>query len=146
MAIVFVSPRQRQKMFLTAIIAVFLLIFVIIALSIFLSKPKEVQPTQLVFNKPKVNVDFKVLDSEQFKSLEPFIQMQNQYNYKATTKKGRQIEGKVFATSIEEAQNILTGLNLNVVSVEEIKAGRENPFTPYYQAPPVPASVIKKTK
>lgn len=144
MAIVFVSPRQRQKMFLMIITAVFLLIFVVIGLSIFLAKPKEVPQAQLVFNKPKVNVDFKVLDSEQFKALEPFVQMQNQYSYKATTKSGRVIEGKVFAISIDEAENILKGFNLNIVSVEEVKPGRENPFTPYYQAPaPVTTKKMK---
>jgi len=144
MAIVFVSPRQRQKTFLMAIIAVFVLIFVVIALAIFLARPKEIPQAQLVFNKPKVNVDFKVLDLDQFKKLEPFVQMQNQYDYKATTKTKiiKTIEGKIFAISIEDAQNKLKALNLNVASVVEVKAGRENPFTPYYQAA-LPAATKK---
>ena len=80
MAVVFISPKQRQKMFFMGITVMFLLFLIIISLGVFLSKPSEVSSV-LVFNKPKVNIDMSIFDSDQFKNLQPFTEMETQYSY-----------------------------------------------------------------
>ncbi|MCX6718705.1 MAG: hypothetical protein NTY81_03860 [Candidatus Staskawiczbacteria bacterium] len=111
---------------------VFLLFLTIVSLGVFLSEPKEVS-SSLVFNKPKVNVDMGIFDSEQFKNLQTFSPMQTQYTYTASTS-DRQIEtGFISAVSKEEAQKILQDMGLTVSKLEEVQIGRDNPFIPYYQ-------------
>lgn len=137
MAVVFISPKKRQQMFFIGITAIFLLILVFIAFLVFLSQPHPVAP-ELVFNKPKVNINFDVLDSEQFKNLLPYAEMETQFAYTATTKDGKSVEGLVSAVSVEEAKKNLEDIDLTVVEIKEVEIGRENPFSPYYQAvPPV---------
>lgn len=114
------------------ITAVFLLFLIIIALMVFLAQPQPVAP-ELVFNKPKININFDVLDSEQFKNLLPYSQMELQFTYSATTKDGKTVAGLVSASSIEEAREIVEGIDLNIIEIKEVEIGRENPFMPYYQ-------------
>jgi len=133
MAVVFISPKQRQKVFFMGITVVFLLILIFISFGVFLYNPSEVS-TALVFNRPKVNVDMAVFDSDSFKNLQPFTEMQIQYSYKATTKTNQQESGFISATSIDEARKILTDEGLTVIEVKEVEVGRDNPFTPYYSS------------
>ncbi len=130
MAIVFISPKQRQRMFFMGITILFVLFLLIISFAVFLSKPKPV-PAELVFNRPKIDINLQVLESEQVKNLEPALQMDLQFKYTAITDKGVKTSGIITATSQEEAQKILQGMQLSGVSLEEAKTGRENPFTPY---------------
>ncbi len=138
MAVVFISPKQRQKMFFMGITIMFLLFLAVTALSVFLAKPQEVSPA-LVFNKPKVNIDFSVVDSEQFKNLESFAKMETQFSYKAVAEKGKIVTGLVSAVSIDEAKNILEGIDLTVTEIKEVEPGRDNPFIPYFQEAATPA-------
>ncbi len=139
MAIVFISPKQRQKVFFMGITIMFLLLLAIVSFVIFLSQPKQVSP-QLVFNKPKVSIDFKILDSDQFKKLESFAEMEVEYNYRANTRAGKTIEGMISAVSEEAARKILQGRDLTVTYLKEVEPGRDNPFIPYYE--PAPAPII----
>lgn len=136
MAVVFISPKQRQKTFFMAITFIFVLFLALISVGIFSAKPKQVLPA-LVFNRPKVNIDMTIFDSDQFKNLETFSQMQTQYSYKAVNEANEPKTGFISATSIEEARQILTGMNLTVSEITEAEIGRDNPFIPYYQASPV---------
>jgi len=138
MAVVFISPKQRQKMFFIAITLLLLLFLVVVSLGVFLAKPKEVS-SSLVFNKPKVNINMKVFDSDQFKNLLPFTEMEMQYSYKATTKDNKQQEGFISAVSIDKAREILESMGLDVIEIKEAAVGRDNPFTPYYQPATAPA-------
>ena len=133
MAVVFISPKQRQKMFFTIITVIFLLFLIVIFLGVFLSKPKEVLPI-LIFNKTKIIVNTNIFDSDQFKNLQPFMQMEKQYSYKATTKNEQLKEGFISATSSEQAEILLEDMGLDVSEIKELQIGRENPFVPYYQA------------
>ncbi len=137
MAIVFISPKQKQRVFFTGITGIFAFLLLMIALFVFLAKPKEVAP-DLVFNKPKININLDLLNSDQFKRLEPFSEMEMQFVYTGTTIKGKSAEGKISAVSIEEARAMLEQQGLTVSEIKEAEVGRENPFTPYYQAPPAP--------
>ena len=135
MAVVFISPKRRQRAFFMAITAIFAVFVAIIALMVFVSQPKPVAP-ELVFNKPKINIDFSIFDLGQFKNLESFENMKSEFYYMAVTEKTKQIEGYISATSMDEARQILEGMNLQVLKLQEIEIGRENPFTPYYLSLP----------
>ena len=142
MAVVFISPKQRQKTFFMIITAIFILFLVTISLGVFMSKPNEVLPV-LIFNKAKVNIDMKIFDSDQFKSLQPFTEMQVQYTYKAIARNKQPRSGFISATSEDEAKTTLAGMGLNVSEIKEIEIGRDNPFTPYYASVTVSTSVTK---
>jgi hypothetical protein len=130
MAVVFISPKQRQNMFFTGITVVVGLFLIVVASVVFFSQPKEVAQ-ELVFNKPKVSINFEVLDSEQFKDLQSFSGMQMQFTYKATTKDGKDKEGYISAESIEKAEAMLTELGYTVTQIKEAATGRDNPFVDY---------------
>lgn len=150
MAVVFISPKQKQKMFFWGITAVFLLFIVSVSFLVFLSEPK--QPTQTVaYNKSKVNVDMSVFDTDQFKKLQPIAEMKIQYSYKATTKDNKPKNGSISAGSEEEARTILEKKGLTVSEIKEVNPGRKNPFVPYYQVnlpdkPSSESSSSQKTK
>jgi len=149
MAVVFISPKQRQKTFFIGITIVFLLILVAIASVVFFAQPKQNQ-VQLVFNKPKINIDFKIFDSDDFKNLKPFTEMELQFTYTATEKDGKPTQGLIAAVSEQEARNLLESMELTVTSIEEVKIGRDNPFAPYSQpsssSDTTPASKTTKAK
>ncbi len=147
MAVVFISPKQRQKMFFMGITAVFLLFLIIFSLGVFLSKPKEVSPV-LVFNKPKVNIDMSVFDSDQFKNLQIFPEMETQYSYRAIGKDKKIKTGFISAISPDQAKTILESMGLILSELKEVEIGRDNPFIPYYQiiTKNKNSTAIKKTK
>jgi predicted tellurium resistance membrane protein TerC len=132
MAVVFISPKQRQKTFFLGITVVFLLFLIFVSFAVFLAKPKQV-PQALVFNKPKVNIDMKVFESEQFKKLRSFTEMEIQFSYIAKTKENKTVTGFISASSKEAAVKILEDIGLRVDEIKEVEIGRENPFTPYYE-------------
>ena len=133
MAVVFISPKHRQKMFFLGITVILLFVLVGIFFGVFLAEPKE-SSLALVFNKPKVNIDMSVFESYQFKNLQPFSEMQMQYSYTAATKKGKAQSGFIFAGSEDEARKALTDMGLIISSIKKVEIGRSNPFEPYYQA------------
>ena len=133
MAVVFIAPKQRQKMFFLGItigVGVFLLI---IAILVLFSQPKQVA-SELVFNKPKVNINFEIFNSSQFKNLEPFSEMEIQFYYKAR-KEGEEIEGYIASISIEEARKMLEDMDYSIIQLKEAEIGRENPFESYKTVP-----------
>ncbi len=145
MAVVFISPKQRQKMFFMIITVMFLLFLAVISFGVFLSKPSAVSE-DLVFNKPKINIDMSVFDTDQFKNLQPLPAMNTLYSYKATTKDNQSKIGFISADSINSAQSILEGMGLFIIEIKKVEAGRSNPFIPYYQSivPPVKSKVTLK--
>ncbi len=130
MAIVFVSPKQRQKMFFLGITILFLLFLSVIGTIVFFSKPKPTM--EQVFIKPDIEINFKVLDLDQVKGSLLMGKVQREFTYSATTEKGKQESGSIFADSIEEAKKKLEDSGLFLSTLEEIFIGRENPFAPYY--------------
>lgn len=146
MAVVFISPKQRQRTFFIGITVMFLLFLAVIFFGVFLSAPTGTSPV-LVFNKPKVSIDMSIFNSDQFKNLQPFAKMQTQYSYTATLKsavgQAKQETGFITADSIDQAKTILQGMGLEVSQIKEAEIGRDNPFTPYYQAVASPAAAAK---
>lgn len=132
MAIVFVSPKERQKMFFVGITVLFLLVLFVIGMIVFFSKPKSI-PEDQVFIKPDIKINFEVLDLEQVKESLPMGKAQKEFAYQSVTDKGKQKSGSIFAVSIEEARKILEDSGLLSITLEEkFPVGRENPFIPYY--------------
>lgn len=132
MAVVFISPKQRQKMFLMGIVIILLLFMALVSAGVFLAEPEEVSP-KVVFNRAKINLDMSIFESDQFKNLSPFIEMELQYSYKGLTPDNKSKSGSISASSAEEAREILEGRGLKNLEIKEVKVGRKNPFVPYYQ-------------
>jgi hypothetical protein len=131
MAIVFVSPKQRQKMFFLGITILFLLFLSVVGAVVFFSKP-EPTPVELAFTRPKIEINLEVLDSEQIKGSLIMTRMQKEFIYSAETDKGVKKAGSVFAATTEEATKKIEDMKLIIIDLKEVEVGRENPFTPYY--------------
>jgi len=131
MAIVFVSPKQRQKMFFLGITTLLLLFLIITGTIVFFSKPESV-PTEQAFIRPKIKINFEILDSGLVKNSLLMGRVQKEFAYQAATEAGEEKTGSIFAATMEEAKKILEDSGLISVSLKEVEIGRENPFTPYY--------------
>lgn len=125
-------------MFFVVITAMLLLFMVFISFGVFFSKPKD-SSSVLTFNKPKVSINMDVFDSDQFKNLQSFPEMETQYSYKALTKKNKVKTGFISAFSVDEARAILEEEGLKVSEIKEEEIGRDNPFIPYYQSVVLPS-------
>ena len=144
MAVVFISPKQRQKVFFMGITVMLLLFLAVSFFGVFVAAPKEA-PTTIVFNEPKVSIDMGVFNLDQFQQLQPLPGMKPQFSYRATNKDKSVINGFITADSVDDAKANLEGMGLTVSQIEEVVAGRDNPFIPYYQkvVPPPPAKTTK---
>ena len=74
MAVVFISPKKRQRVLFTIIGVMFLIIIVIVYFLVFLVKPVNVGSIPVV-NLSKANIDLSIFDSKQFQQLQPFIKL-----------------------------------------------------------------------
>lgn len=131
MAIVFVSPKQRQKMFFLGITILFLLVLSIIGTFVFFSKPKYTA-AEVAFIKPKIKINFEVLDLEKVKGSLLMGRIEKEFAYLAITDEGEEATGSIFVATRGDAKKILEDSGLIVATLEEVEIGRENPFTPYY--------------
>lgn len=130
MAIVFISPRQKQKVFISGTVTALALAVSIIFFVVFFAKPKEA--SELVFNKPKASVNVNFLDSNELKNLEPFPEMETEFVYEAFTAKRKKVSGNIWAISEEEAVRLLGELGLSPSKIDEVLIGKDNPFESYY--------------
>jgi len=130
MAIVFISPKQRQKTLIFGIIGLVSLFLIVIGLVVFLKKPKTI-PSERVFKAPKIEINFGVLESDKIKDLEAFGEIKDEFNYQARTGEGDIQLGIVLAVSREEAIKSLEDLGFSDIVLEEKEIGRENPFVHY---------------
>ncbi len=131
MAIVFISPKKRQQKFFLAITVLFLLFISFVSLSVFLSEPKAV-PEEQVLITPKININFKILESDKIKYVQPIGKIEKSFSYEALTDKKILKVGIILAVSEEEAKKALEATGLTVNKLEEARVGRGNPFIPYY--------------
>jgi len=146
MAVVFISPKQRQKAFFIGITIILLLFLVATSFGVFLSSPKEVQ-TAMVFNRPKVSIDMSVFDSPEFQGIQAFPLMKPQFSYTATTKDNKPQEGFIVADSIDQAKKQLEDMGLRITQIKPVEVGRNDPFVRYYQqvVAPAPAKATTAT-
>jgi len=135
MAVVFISPKKRQRTFFVAITLGLLAFLGFISLGVMSSTPPEID-TAIVYNKAKINIDMSVFDSDRFKNLKSSTEMGVQYAYKVVTKSKLTEEGFISSSSETLARKKLEDNGLTVISLKETGAGRDNPFVPYYVVAP----------
>lgn len=133
MAIIFVSPKQKQKLFVIAVVSALVFVLVVISLIIFLSKPKAVSDQNFFEKKPEIVIDFSVLEKEQIKLMEIPPRPQMQFDYTATGEGGKFLSGRIVASSEKEALSILESRKISAIQIKKTSVGRINPFLPYYQ-------------
>lgn len=130
MAVVFISPKRRQRIFFASVGLIFLVLFSLILGWIFISKPSKNQ-ISVEFNKPKVTINFKVLDSDQFKSLQSFTSIQPQFKYTGKDASKKPVVGYIAAETKDDALKALQSKGFSEVEVSEVSEGRDNPYVPY---------------
>lgn len=80
---------------------------------------------------PELKIDFAAIQSDKIKNLEPFLVIGTEFLYTASDKDNKEVQGKVSATNAEEAVQILEKMGLKVTDLQEVKAGKEEPFSSY---------------
>ena len=110
--------------------AIFVVLFGLILGWIFFSKPSKDQ-LSVEFNKPKVTINFKVFDSDQFKSLQSFDTIQFQFNYTAKDQTKKIVSGYIAADSKDEAMKMLQDKGFSDIELQDVSSGRDNPYVPY---------------
>ena len=63
--------------------------------------------------------------------------IEKEFSYTALTNKQVLKTGNISAVSEDDARKALEALGLSIRTLQEIKIGRENPFTPYFASVPV---------
>lgn len=135
MAIVFISPKKRQKKFFWLLsITVLLAIFTVSSI-IFLpeigSMFNIVIVDQPILQGPDIVIQMHVLDTEQVRSLEPFEQLKIEFSYTAKNAEEKEAAGTIMAFDREHAAMLLTSMGLSSLNLTEIRMGRNEPFIPY---------------
>ncbi len=143
MAIVFVSPKQRQKMFLISIVAGLVIFLLLVTLIVFLARPRAVAKIEL-YQTPNITIDFSIFDQEQLKSSDILGKIPVEFTYTAKTKLGFETKGTIIAPTEEEATKMLTEKEFFDIALSGPLVGRENPFVSYYTGSS--AATVKKTK
>lgn len=126
-------------MFFVVITGLFLAFLVVVFIGVFAVKPEEISPS-LVFNKPKIKIDMNVFDSEQFKNLKSFTQVQTVYSYSGVAADNSIKTGTISAVSEDQARTKIEDQGVSIIELKELQVGRENPFTPYYETVFTPAT------
>jgi len=120
-------------MFFLGITILFLLVLSAIGSIVFFYQPKvDLIEEPTYFIKPKIKIDFTVLDLQQVTGSILMGRVQKEFVYSGLTEQGGQETGSVFAVTKDEAENNLKDMGLTMITLEEIAVGRENPFEPYY--------------
>ena len=137
MAIIFISPKKKQKIFIW-LISIALILFLVTILFIIFSPGFKNEtasiPIQDVLYNPSARINFDIMDSSLVKNLDLFEGMQTEFDYAAQDQNGNNAGGKVLALNQEDAKSILEKMGLKVLTLKESNIGRSDPFVPYYQA------------
>lgn len=132
MAIVFISPKRKQKIFLWVIIAasivVVALVLALVFLPDFFNKDAPVNVPMLM---PTLSINSDILDSNNVKNLEVIGSLPLSFLYVVQDKDGKRSGGTISASSRDDAQAILEGKGYTVVSLQEAGLGRTNPYLLY---------------
>lgn len=136
MAIVFVSPKKRQRIFLFAAGTATLFLIIITAVILFLPQLgnilKNVSPDAIVVNEPKIEINFRIMDSESTAKLESFGGTgPRNFFYLADDKSKGRTSGTVSADSVLSAIKTLEKSGFENITITELEIGKNNPFAPY---------------
>ncbi len=135
MAIVFISPQEKQRVFFRGVAIFAVLLLFIISLLIFL--PGFVNKTSntstgVSSSNPNITINLSIMDSDKIKNLEPFNEeIGSVFIYTVQDKNGRKTTGNISAATKEQAQSLLEQSGFKVLSLEEMSVGRNDPFISY---------------
>jgi len=128
MALEFISPKKRKKVLIQTITGFFVFVLALFSLLIFFRPPKP-EKVEEVFTPEEIEIDFETLKSEKVSNLDLFeVKVKKVFDYRAETEDGRTREGRVMASSKEEAEKILKDFELVEIELKEREVGRDNPF------------------
>lgn len=136
MAILFTLKKRKEKVFLWSVIILLALALFSISLFVF---PPQVENALLnsekeVSDRSDIKIDLSIIDLEQVKNLEPFLDnAETEFNFIAKDKNGKQMTGNILAPNKDEAIRILKEKGFDVSSIKESNLGKNEPFVPYYQ-------------
>lgn len=133
MAIVFISPRANQKIFLKTVGMLFLLVLVIAFLTfliIFLSRDNATK-SPIPVSQKNIDINFDIIDSLKVSNLKPFYALETTFSYIIIDETGNEIKGNIAAGSIEEARVLLEVSGFQIFSIKEAGIGRTQPFMLY---------------
>jgi hypothetical protein len=133
MAIIFISPKAKQKSFLkmfiigsTAVVIILVLMAAILWLININQGMVSANPVS-----PDLSVNLKVLDSDTVKNLQSFADLEVQFSYVVHDKDDKQIEGTISAINQSTAKSLLEASGFKVLILKEVVQGRSEPFTAY---------------
>ncbi len=134
MAIIFVSPKRKQRMFFLGMAMLLVLFLIIISLIIllpeFLNKTQNI-PTEVSSNMPNVTINLNTIDSDVVKNLDIFSNLETEFTYVIQNQSGQQATGNIIAISKDSIQKIFEKRGIKVISLKEANIGRDNPFVSY---------------
>ena len=133
MAIVFVSPKKRQRIFIAAVAAALVFVLAVIVFTTFIpeiTKKFGDIPVNGSKNVPEIKINFEVVDSDAVANLEPTRAIAKELPYSAKDSKGKQITGVISADSEIAAKKLLEERGFVDIVISKIKTGRSNPFAP----------------
>lgn len=133
MAIVFISPKAKQKIFFRIVTIILVLSLVVVSLVVmiagFVNKNQTVPNVSV--NQPNISVNLDVIDSDKFLRLEPFINLETEFAYVVQNQDNKEIRGNMLAASKQEAQKLLEDSGVTVISLKEANIGNSQPFVSY---------------
>jgi len=135
MAILLSSPKKRKKTFLLITSAVFVVAIVSFLGFFFYEDIKTLVVGKEELVPPdhsELNINFKVTDLDSVKSLELFEVLPVNFTYVAKDKNGNQVEGSITEKSRQDAIDKLAENGLEVLILEQVNSGTDNPFASYY--------------
>lgn len=134
MAIVFISPKAKRKIFFRAaamLVFLILIVFSVVFLIIESLNAKLANLAPPPAATSGVAINFTIIDSPKVLDLEPFLGPKMEFTYLVEDNNGKQIQGNILAISKEDAKTLLEEAGFKVVSLKEIKIGRNEPFVAY---------------
>lgn len=141
MAIVFISPKKKQRLIFWAFSLGLVLVLMLISAVSLLPEIKNeltIVPEQSSVAAPDVSIDFTIIDSQKIKDLESFDGVAMDFSYQAKDAAGKSVSGQISAASLDLARQTLEKQGLLVSSIQPVQAGRSDPFNAYYQTPVKP--------
>lgn len=110
------------------------LFLVVISLIVFLPELLDTPPKPpkvVSFKSPNVDVDLRVLESNNIKNLELFHSLDIAFEYVVFDSTGKEITGNISAADKRAAEASLKNSGFTIVTLKEMGVGRENPFVSY---------------
>ncbi len=134
MAIVFISPKARERFFLRMVLLSVVLVLATVSLVLFITfvlDGNQNSAVNQVGSQPNIAINMNIVNSDQVKNLNPFYDLQTEFSYVVADKNGKQTQGNISAATKEDAQALLQQSGYTIISLDEATVGRSDPFVSY---------------